>query len=65
MGILDQLLGGGQLRQGFEDFVNRYEQGHPAEGHSDQEVIDRAPSPAQARVQRVTAGPPLPCCAAR
>jgi len=41
MGILDDLLGGGQLKRTFEDFVNRYEQGHPAEGYSDQEVIDR------------------------
>jgi hypothetical protein len=41
MGILDDLLGGGQRRGDFEDFVKRYEQGHPAEGYSDQEVIDR------------------------
>src|SRR5574341_1127246 len=41
MGILDELLGGGQQRRDFEDFVNRYEQGHPAEGYSDREVIDR------------------------
>src|SRR5512147_2158908 len=41
MGILDELLGGGQRRQDFDDFVKRYEQGHPAEGYSDQEVVDR------------------------
>ena len=41
MGILDELLGDGQLKRGFEGFVNRYEQGHPAEGYSDQEVLDR------------------------
>src|SRR5262245_43265012 len=41
MGILDELLGGGQRRGQFEDFVNRYEQGHPSEGYSDQEVMDR------------------------
>ena len=41
MGILDDLLGGGQLQRTFEDFVNRYEQGPPAEGYSDQEVVDR------------------------
>ena len=41
MGILDELLGGGQLQRTFQDFVNRYEQGHPAEGYSDQEVVDR------------------------
>src|SRR5512144_162819 len=40
MGLLDQLLGGGQLQR-FQDFVNRYEQGHPAEGYSDQEVVER------------------------
>ena len=41
MGILDDLLGGGQRQRDFKDFVNRYEQGHPAEGYSDQEVADR------------------------
>lgn len=41
MGILDDLFGGGQRQQDFTDFVNRYEQGHPAEGYSDQEVNDR------------------------
>src|SRR5512139_1406523 len=41
MGILDDLLGGGQLQQSFTDFVNRFEQGHPSEGYSDQEVADR------------------------
>lgn len=41
MGILDELLGGGQRRNDFEDFVKRYEQGNPAEGYSDQEVIER------------------------
>ncbi len=41
MGILDELLGGGQLQRTFEDFVKRYDQGPPAEGYSDQEVVDR------------------------
>ena len=41
MGFLDQLLGSGQLQSEFKDFVNRYEQGHPAEGYSDQEVVQR------------------------
>ena len=41
MGILDDLLGGGQLRGKFEDFLKRYEQGHPAEGYSDREVVER------------------------
>ena len=41
MGFLDELLGSGQLQSQFKDFVNRYEQGHPSEGYSDQEVVDR------------------------
>jgi hypothetical protein len=41
MGILDELLGGGQRQRDFTDFVRRYEQGHPSEGYSDQEVVDR------------------------
>jgi hypothetical protein len=41
MGILDELLGGGQRQRDFKDFVNRYEQGHPSEGYSDQEVVER------------------------
>jgi len=41
MGILDDLLGGGRQRQEYSDFVNRYDQGHPSEGYSDQEVVAR------------------------
>jgi hypothetical protein len=41
MGILDELLGGGQRQKEFKDFVTRYEQGHPSEGYSDQEVLKR------------------------
>ena len=41
MSILQQLLGGGQQRQDYQDFVNRYEQGPPHEGYADQEVLDR------------------------
>jgi hypothetical protein len=41
MGILDQLLGGGQSRKEYTDFVNRYERGAPSEGYSDQEVLQR------------------------
>lgn len=41
MGILDQLLGNGELQRGFKDFVRRFEQGHPSEGYSDREVVDR------------------------
>jgi predicted RNA-binding Zn ribbon-like protein len=41
MGILDDLLGGGARQRDYQDFVNRYEQGQPSEGYSDQEVVDR------------------------
>jgi hypothetical protein len=41
MGILDELLGGGQRQKEYKDFVNRYEQGDPSEGYSDQEVLKR------------------------
>jgi hypothetical protein len=41
MGFLDELLGGGELQRDFKDFVDRFEQGHPAEGYSDKEVVER------------------------
>jgi len=41
MGILDELLAGGQRQKDYSDFVNRYEQGHPSEGYSDEEVLKR------------------------
>ena len=41
MGILDDLLGGGQLQKQYKDFVDRYEQGDPSQGYSDQEVLKR------------------------
>ena len=41
MGILDELLGGGQRQNEYRDFVNRYERGAPSEGYSDQEVLKR------------------------
>ena len=41
MGILDELLGNGQIQKQYKDFVNRYEQGDPSEGYSDQEVLKR------------------------
>jgi hypothetical protein len=41
MGILDELLAGGQRQKEYGDFVNRYEQGDPSEGYSDQEVLTR------------------------
>jgi hypothetical protein len=39
--MLDELLGGGQIQKEYRDFVNRYEQGDPSEGYSDQEVMKR------------------------
>jgi len=41
MDILGQLLGGGQQRQQYQDFTNRYDQGAPWDGFSDQEAYDR------------------------
>src|SRR5438552_8725373 len=41
MGMLDDLLGGGQRQKEYGDFVKRYEQGDPSEGYSDQEVLER------------------------
>jgi hypothetical protein len=37
----DELLGGGERQKDYRDFVNRYEQGHPSEGYSDQEALKR------------------------
>ena len=41
MGMLDELLAGGQRQKEYRDFVDRYEQGDPSEGYSDQEVLKR------------------------
>ena len=41
MGILDELVAGGQRQREYSDFVERYEQGHPSHGYSDQEVLKR------------------------
>jgi hypothetical protein len=41
MGILDELLGGGQRQKSYTDFVQRYERGNPSEGYSDEEVLER------------------------
>ena len=40
MDFLQNILGG-QQQQDYQDFVNRYDQGHPFEGYSDQEVLNR------------------------
>lgn len=39
--LLQNLLGGGPQRQQYQDFAQRYDQGHPSEGYSDQEVLQR------------------------
>jgi hypothetical protein len=41
MGMLDELLAGGQRQKEYSDFVDRYEQGNPSQGYSDQEVLKR------------------------
>jgi hypothetical protein len=41
MGILDELLGGVQRQKEYKDFINRYEQGDPSKGYSDEEVLKR------------------------
>jgi hypothetical protein len=41
MGLLDELLGSSQIQKEYSDFVNRYQQGDPSEGYSDQEVLKR------------------------
>ncbi len=41
MGLLEVLLGNSQTKQGFEDFLKRFEEGPPSEGYEDQEVLDR------------------------
>jgi len=41
MGILEELLTGGQRQIDYRDFLKRYEQGNPAEGYTDREVLER------------------------
>jgi hypothetical protein len=41
MNFLEQLLGGQAQRNEYQDLIKRYEQGHPSEGYTDQEVMDR------------------------
>jgi hypothetical protein len=40
MNLFDNLFGG-QQRQESEDFVNRYQQGHPSDGYSEEEMMQR------------------------
>ncbi len=39
MDLLQNILGGGQQRQQFQDFANRYQQGAPFDGISDEEAL--------------------------
>jgi hypothetical protein len=41
MNLLEMLMGSSQTREGFQDFLNRFEEGPPSEGYEDQEVLDR------------------------
>ena len=41
MDLLQQILGGGQQRQQYQDFSTRYEQGAPWDGIDDREAYDR------------------------
>ena len=41
MNLLEMVMGDSQTREGFEDFLNRFEDGPPSEGYGDQEVLDR------------------------
>ena len=41
MNLLEMLMGSSQAREGFKDFLNRFEDGPPSEGYEDQEVLDR------------------------
>jgi|KBSMisStandDraft_5_1062788.scaffolds.fasta_scaffold1579972_1 hypothetical protein len=41
MGLLDELLGGGQRQAEYKDFANRYQQGSPYDSIGDQETLQR------------------------
>ncbi len=41
MNLFDQLFGDHQQRQDYQNFIDRYHQGPPTEGYSDQEVVQR------------------------
>jgi secreted protein with Ig-like and vWFA domain len=41
MNLLQDLLGGGQKKEEYQDFVNRYQQGQPSEGYTGQEAAQR------------------------
>jgi hypothetical protein len=39
--FLQNILSGPQQKQDYQDFIRRYDQGHPSEGYSDQETVNR------------------------
>jgi len=41
MSLIETLLGGGQQQADYKDFASRYDNGHPAEGYSDEEALNR------------------------
>jgi hypothetical protein len=41
MDLLEMLMGNSQTREGFKDFLGRFEEGPPSEGYDDREVLDR------------------------
>lgn len=41
MSLLDELMGGGQQQQQFQDFADRYSQGEPHDGIGDEETAQR------------------------
>ncbi len=41
MSILESLVGGGARHDEYRDFADRYDQGHPSDGYSDEEVLQR------------------------
>ena len=41
MDVLQNILGGGQQRQQYQEFINRYDQGAPYDGISDEEALSR------------------------
>jgi hypothetical protein len=41
MGLLDELMGGGEQQQSFRDFADRYSEGAPYDGISDDEAVSR------------------------
>ena len=41
MGLLDELMGGGEQQRSFREFADRYSQGAPYDGISDDEAVSR------------------------